>query len=67
MPRTPYKWTTHTPQMVEEALQQYWFDIKGLAKFLGVTRMTVYRWSKTHPEFKAIFDKVKAERDDRTA
>lgn len=37
----------------------------GLARYLGVSRDTIYEWTKVHPAFSDIMDTLGAEQEDR--
>lgn len=61
--------TDYTPELLERA-RQYISDIDGLpqvagmARFLGVSRDTLYEWAKIHDEFSDIFENVKAAQEE---
>ena len=40
-------------------------SIEGLARYLGVSRDTLYEWAKEHEEFSDILEIVRAEQADR--
>jgi|32_taG_2_1085360.scaffolds.fasta_scaffold01152_13 hypothetical protein len=52
MPRKPYKWSPNILKQTEEYLLSVLRpSILGLARELGVSRETIYCWSRTYPAF----------------
>jgi hypothetical protein len=39
--------------------------VGGLARYLGVSRDTIYEWKKLHQEFSDIIEQIMAEQEDR--
>lgn len=40
-------------------------SIEGLARFLGISKDTIYQWEKIHPEFSDVLHTLRSEQADR--
>jgi DNA-binding transcriptional regulator YiaG len=52
-------------EMYENKLKVKLPSIEGLARFLNVSRSTLYEWEKEYPEFSDILEAIKAEQAER--
>jgi len=61
------------PHIIEQAMafiaereeQEILPTVEGLALHLGISRDTVYEWSKVHPEFSDIYERMMATQGDQ--